>query len=55
MTGEGLREFDDGVVEAMHQFLDKRMRLSNYTVKNLESEAHGEKNWNLYCILTGII
>ena len=47
MTGEGLGEVDDGVVEAMHQFLDKRMRLSNYIVKKLESEAHGEKKLKL--------
>ena len=32
------------VVEAMHQYLDKRMRIGNYNVKNLESEAHGKKN-----------
>ena len=44
LTGEGLGEVDDGVVEAMHQFLDKIMKISNYTVKNLESEAHGKKN-----------
>ena len=43
MTGEGPGQVDDGVVEAMHRFLDKRMRISNYVVKNLESEAHGEK------------
>ena len=47
MTGEGLGQVDDGVVEAMHQFLDKRMRISNYVVKNLESEAHGEKKLKL--------
>ena len=43
MIGEGLGEVDDGVVEAMHQFLEKRMRISNYFVKKLESDAHGEK------------
>ena len=43
LTGEGLGEVDDGVVEAMHQYLDKRMKISNYLVKNLESKAHGEK------------
>ena len=47
MTGEGLGEVDDGVVEAMHQFLEKRMRISNYFVKNLESEAHDEKKLKL--------
>ena len=53
MTGEGLGEVDDGVVEAMHQFLDKRMRISNYTVKNLESEAHGEKKLKLVLHING--
>ena len=47
MKGEGLRQVDDGVVEAMHQFLEKRMRIGNYFVKNLESEAHGEKKLKL--------
>ena len=26
----------------LNQYLDKRMRIGNYTVKNLESEAHGK-------------
>ena len=53
MTGEGLGQVDDGVVEAMHQFLDKRMRVSNYVVKNLESEAHGEKKLKLVLHING--
>ena len=44
MTGEGFGEVDDGVVETMHQYLDKRMRISNYSVKNLESKSHVEKS-----------
>ena len=40
----GFQFTSNGVVEAMHQYLDKRMRIGNYTVKNLESEAHGKKN-----------
>ena len=55
MTGQGLGEVDDGVVEAMHQYLDKRMRISNYGVKNLESKPHGKKSKNLTCMLTVII
>ena len=47
ITGESLADVDDGVVEAMHQYLDKRMSLSNYWVKNLESEAHGKKKLRL--------
>ena len=47
IIGEGLGEVDDGVVEAMHQFLEKRMRISNYFVKQLESEGHGEKKLKL--------
>lgn len=53
MTGEGLGEVDDGVVEAMHQYLDKRMRIGNYTVKNLESEAHGKKKLKLVLHVNG--
>ena len=47
LTGEGLGEVDDGVVEAMHQYLDKRMKISNYLVKNLEPKARGEKKLKL--------
>ena len=47
MTREGLGQVDDGVVETMHQYLEKRMRIGNYFVKNLESEAHGEKKIKL--------
>ena len=35
------------------EFLDKRMRISNYTVKNLESEAHGEKKLKLVLHVNG--
>ena len=55
MTGEGLGQVDDGVVEAMHQFLDKRMRISNYVVKNLESKAHSEKKLKLVLHINGYI
>ena len=53
MTGKGLGQGEDGVVEAMHQFLDKRMRISNYVVKNLESKAHGEKKLKLVLHING--
>ena len=32
MTGEGLVDVDDGIVETMHKYLDKRMRISNYSL-----------------------
>ena len=53
MTGESLGEVDDCVVEAMHQYLDKRMRISNYSVKNLESKTHGEKKLKLVLHVNG--
>ena len=53
LTGEGLGEVDDGVVEAMHQYLDKRMKISNYLVKNLESKVHGEKKLKLVLHVKG--
>ena len=55
MTGKCFGEGDDGVVETMHQYLDKRMRISNYSVKNLESKSHVEKSWNLYFMCMGMI
>ena len=53
MTGEGLGEVDDGVVEAMHQYLDKRMKISNYLVKNPELKAHGDKKLKLVLQVNG--
>ena len=35
--------YDSNKPNNLHQYLDKRMRIGNYTVKNLESEAHGKK------------
>ena len=53
MTGKGLGEVDDGVVEAMHQYLDKRMKISNYTVKNFGSKTHGDKKLKLVLHVNG--
>ena len=53
MTGEGLGEVDDGVVEAMHQYLDKRSKYCNYLIKNLEKNAHGDKKLKLLWQVNG--
>ena len=47
ITGEGLGNVDDHVIECMHQYLNKRMQNSKYFVKDLSSELHGEKKIKL--------
>ena len=33
----------DQTTEAVHQFLNRRMKRSNYIVKDIDSHAHGKK------------
>ena len=42
-TGKSLGFYTDQVVEAMHQFTDRRLTRSNYVVKDIQSDIHGEK------------
>ena len=53
MTGHGLNTVDDHTVECMHQHLHKRMQNSNYYVKDLSSEDHGEKKLHLILHING--
>ena len=53
MTGHCLNTVDDHTVECMHQHLHKRMQNSNYFVKDLSSEAHGEKKLHLILHING--
>ena len=45
-TGKSLGFYTDQVVEAMHQFTDRRLTRSNYVVKDIQSDIHGEKLLN---------
>ena len=42
-TGRGLGHVTDQPVEALHSALSKRLATSNYWIKHLESEKHGQK------------
>ena len=42
-TGKSLGFYTDQVIEAMHQYVDKRLTRSNYIVKDITSDIHGEK------------
>ena len=42
-TGKSLGFYTDQLVEAMHQYTDKRLTKSNYVVKDLLSDIHAEK------------
>ena len=53
ITGEGLGNVDDHVIECMHQYLNKRMQNSKYFVKDLSSELHGEKKLKLLLHVNG--
>ena len=53
LTGEGLGNVDDHVIECMHQYLNKRMQNSKYFVKDLASELHGEKKLKLLLHVNG--
>ena len=41
-TKKSLGYYTDQLVEAMHQFVNKRMSNSNYYVKDIDSDIHGE-------------
>ena len=45
-TGKSLGFYTDQLVEAMHQYTDKRLTQSNYHVKDIHSDIHGEKLHN---------
>ena len=45
-TGKSLGFYTDQLVEAMHQYTDKRLTQSNYHVKDIHSDIHGEKLYN---------
>ena len=53
LTGEGLGNVDDHVIECMHQYLNKRMQNSKYFVKDMASELHGEKKLKLLLHVNG--
>ena len=42
-TGKSLGFYTDQLIEAMHQYVDKRLTRSNYVVKDVTSDIHGEK------------
>ena len=42
-TNKSLGYYTNQLVEAMHQYTDRVICRSNYHVKNLESDKHGEK------------
>ena len=41
-TGKSLGFYTDQLIEAMHQYVDKRLTRSNYVVKDITSDIHGE-------------
>ena len=43
LTNKPLGHRTDQTTEAAHQYLNKRIRKSNYYVPDVESEAHGQK------------
>ena len=42
-TKKSLRDCCDELIEAMHQFLKKRMENSNYIVCDIQNPSHGRK------------
>ena len=44
LTGKALGKVSDQIVESCHSALNKRLVSSGYHRKNLETDAHGEKN-----------
>ena len=43
LTGKSLGFISDQTTEMVHQIVNKRMENSNYVVKAIESDTHGEK------------
>ena len=43
LTGKSLGFLSDQTIENAHQIVNKRMENSNYYVKAVESDTHGEK------------
>ena len=43
LTGKSLGFISDQTTEMVHQIVNKRMQNSNYTVKAVESDTHGEQ------------
>ena len=43
VTGKSLGFYTDQLVESMHQWVNKRFTNSNYYVKDITSDIHGEK------------
>ena len=43
MTGRPLGLTNDQIIETTHQYVNHTMVSSNYTIRDLESEIHGEK------------
>ena len=41
LTGKGLGRVSDQIVEGLHSALNKRLCSSNYWIKDVESEVHG--------------
>ena len=43
MTGKSLGQVSDQIVECAHSTLHRRLSISNYLVKNKETDVHGIK------------
>ena len=43
MTGRPLGLTNDQIIETTHQYVNHTKVSSNYTIRDLESEIHGEK------------
>lgn len=52
-TKKSLRDCCDELIEAMHQFVKKRMESSNYVVCDIQNPSHGEKMYQAVMHING--